>query len=284
MSSIDIAHLRQWVGRKETTTDTLAEAQVERLALTLDHARVPRVGDLLPPLWHWIYFTPRAPRSKIGVDGHPKLGGFMPPVPLPRRMWAGGRLIFHAPLRVGETVSRDTEILSLADKPGKQGALIFLTLRHVLSNEKGVAIEEEQDIVYREPNLTTQPPPAVGRLAAAQWREAVIPDPTLLFRYSAVTFNTHRIHYDLPYATKTEGYPALVVQGPLTATLLAGALMRHVGRPLAAFSFRGQAPLFADQVVHMCGASDGEAGGYRLWAEGSGGYTAMSASARLAHC
>jgi len=282
MTVIDMDHLKQWVGRKMSATDTLAKAQAERLALTLDYARSPRHGDPLPALWHWIYFTPGARQSELGADGHPKLGGFLPPIPLPRRMWAGGRLTFHALLRVGETVTRETEILSLTEKHGKQGALIFLTLRHSLSNDGGLAIEEEQDIVYREPSITRQPAPAIGALAEARWRDAFEPGPTLLFRYSAATFNAHRIHYDLPYATGTEYYPGLVVQGPLTATLLADALIRHAGGPLASFSFRGQAPLFAGHTMRVCGEPNGETGGYRLWAEGPGGYIAMFATAQTA--
>jgi 3-methylfumaryl-CoA hydratase len=281
MTTIDMDHLSAWIGRKETATDTLDLGQAERLAATLDHPSAPRVGDPLPPLWHWIFFTPRARQSELGADGHPKLGGFMPPVPLPRRMWAGGRLAFHAPLRIGETATRETEILSIKHKDGKQGALIFLTLRHRLSNGAGLAIEEEQDIAYRKSSITPEPAPSKEPLARAQWRDAIEPTPTLLQRYSAITFNGHRIHYDLLYATAVEGYPGLVVHAPLTATLLVDALIRHVGAPIASFRFRGLAPLFADRQLRVCGEPEGESGAYKLWAEGPGGYLGMSASAQV---
>jgi 3-methylfumaryl-CoA hydratase len=272
--------LHDWIGRTETQTDTLAAAQAQKVALTLDHATLPAEGAALPPLWHWAFFAPGARQSELGPDGHPKFGGFLPPpVPLPRRMWAGGRLTFHAPLRVGEAVTCETEIAAVTEKQGKQGALVFLTLRHRLSTAAGLAIEEEQDIVYRGASSTARPVPAEGPLPAADWRDAVEPSPTLLFRYSAATFNAHRIHYDLPYATGEEGYPALVVQGPLTATLLADALVRHTGGRIASFAFRGQAPLFADAPFHLCGRRDGDV--FRLWTEGPGGYLAMSADATL---
>ncbi len=271
--------LQDWIGRTETQTDTLAAAQAARVALTLDHATPPAEGAPLPPLWHWAFFPPRARQSVLGADGHPKLGGFLPPVPLPRRMWAGGRLTFHAPLRIRDAVTRETEIAAVSEKQGKQGGLVFLTLRHRLSTATGLAIDEEQDIVYRGASSTARPAPADGPPPDADWRDTVEPSPTLLFRYSAATFNAHRIHYDLPYATGEEGYPALVVQGPLTATLLADALVRHTGGRLASFAFRGQAPLFADAPFHLCGRRDGDA--FRLWAEGPGGYVAMSADATL---
>lgn len=270
--------MQDWVGRREIATDRLDAGQAARVALTLDHASAPAEGEALPPLWHWSFFPPQARQAELGADGHPRLGGFLPPLPLPRRMWAGGRLRFHAPLRVGETVERETEIVSLTEKAGRQGRLIFLALRHRLSGPGGVAVEEEQDIVYREPGVTRRPAP-VDATTAADWRDRIEPDPTLLFRYSAVTFNAHRIHYDLAYATGEEGYPALVVQGPLTATLLADALVRHTGGRIVEFAFRGQAPLFADAAFHVCGAREGD--GFRLWAEGPGGYVAMAATARI---
>jgi 3-methylfumaryl-CoA hydratase len=278
MSVADVDRLQDWVGRKEVATDRLDAGQAARVALTLDHARAPGEGEALPALWHWAFFPPQARQGELGADGHPRLGGFLPLLPLPRRMWAGGRLRFLKPLRVGEAVERETEIVSLAGKAGRQGRLIFLTLRHRLTGPAGLAIEEEQDIVHREPGVTARPGPADG-LAVADWRERVAPDPALLFRYAAVTFNAHRIHYDLAYATGEEGYPALVVQGPLTATLLADALVRHAGGRIVEFVFRGQAPLFGDAAFHVCGRREGE--GFRLWAEGPGGYVAMAADARI---
>jgi 3-methylfumaryl-CoA hydratase len=278
MSVADMDRLQDSVGRREVATDRLDAGQAARVALTLNHARAPAEGEALPPLWHWSFFPPQARQGELGADGHPRLGGFLP-LPLPRRMWAGGRLRFAAPLRVGEPVERETEIMALTEKAGRQGALVFLTLRHRLTGPDGLAIEEEQDIVYREPGATARPAPVDAPAAPADWRDRIEPDPTLLFRYSAVTFNAHRIHYDLAYATGEEGYPALVVQGPLTATLLADALVRHTGGRIVEFAFRGQAPLFADAAFHVCGARDGD--GFRLWAEGPGGYVAMSATARI---
>ncbi|MFT3972108.1 MAG: MaoC family dehydratase N-terminal domain-containing protein [Amaricoccus sp.] len=273
MTAIDIERLQTWIGRTEESRDIVAPGHAARLAALLDRG-APQPGEALPPLWHWAYFTPTAPQSQIGPDGHPKRGGFMPPVPLPRRMWAGGRLTFHAPLHVGEEAHRETEILSLTEKTGRQGALVFLTLKHSLSNAAGLVIEEEQDIVYREPSTTSRPAAAADE-PAADWRDPLDPDPVLLFRYSALTFNGHRIHYDLPYATAEEGYPSLVVQGPLTATLLMEGFVRHTGILPRTYSFRGQAPLFVDGPMRICGRKTAE--GHDLWAEGPGGYTGMSA-------
>ncbi|RDD69036.1 FAS1-like dehydratase domain-containing protein [Paracoccus versutus] len=273
MTGIDIAHLQTWIGRTEESRDVIAPAHVRRMAALLDRP-APARGEALPPLWHWTFFTPEAPQSQIGPDGHPRRGGFLPPVPLPRRMWAGGRLTFHAPIHVGEEVSRTSEILSVTEKSGRQGALVFLTVRHSLATGAGLAIEEEQDIVYREPSTSAQPA-AVAEVAPADWRDPLDPDPVLLFRYSALTFNAHRIHYDLPYATGEEGYPGLVVHGPLTATLLMEGFVRHIGKPPRSFSFRGQAPLFAGGRMQVCGRITAE--GHDLWAEGPGGYTGMSA-------
>jgi 3-methylfumaryl-CoA hydratase len=272
---IDIDHLRKWLGRTEIATEHLIVSRADKLAATLDRTDRPGEGQPLPPLWHWLYFTPHAAQSELGADGHPRRGGFLPPVPLPQRMWAGGRLTFHHPLRLGETVTRKSEILAISEKSGARGALVFVTLRHSLADAAGLAIEEEQDIVYREAASTARPAALNAPLAAADWRRAYPTDPTLLFRYSAVTFNGHRIHYDLPYATQVEGYSGLVVQGPLTATLLLDTYLRETGQSARTYSFRGQAPLFGDDTIRLCGRRTGEGGD--LWAEGPGGYLAMSA-------
>lgn len=276
MTGIDIDHLRQWLGRTETATERLAASRADKLAATFDRADRPVDGQPLPPLWHWLYFTPHAAQSELGADGHPRRGGFLPPVPLPRRMWAGGRLTFHHPPNLGETVTRTSEILAISEKSGARGALVFVTLRHTLSNAAGLAIDEEQDIVYRAAATTARPAALNAPLPAADWRRPVPTDPTLLFRYSAITFNGHRIHYDLPYATEVEGYPGLVVQGPLTATLLLDAWLRETGQRARSYSFRGQAPLFCGDSLMLCGRrTDGRG---ELWAEGPGGYVAMSAT------
>jgi 3-methylfumaryl-CoA hydratase len=295
MTDVDIEHLQTWVGRRRVSEEILSPTPARALAATLDHDRLPDDGDPLPPLWHWIYFTPLAPQSELGRDGHPRLGGFMPPIPFPRRMWAGGRLTFPAPLRIGERAQRETEILKVNLKSGQQGALLFVTLRHRLSVAGGLAVEEEQDIVYREPTgqkASAEAPETAAKEAQkpdqkpapALWRDPVHPSPTLLFRYSALTFNAHRIHYDLPYAQDVEGYPGLVVHGPLTATLLADRLAAHVlagntGGRLSFFSYRGQRPLFAGADFTLCGNKDGAA--YKLWAETPDGAVAMSATATV---
>lgn len=272
-----MSDLTPWIGRTETRTDSLSAAHCARIAALFDRKDVPKSGDPLPPLWHWCFFTPETAQAEMGVDGHPKLGSFMPPIAHPRRMWAGGRLKFLQPLRVCEDVTRETEILSIAEKSGRQGTLVFVTLRHRLSGAAGLAIEEEQDIVYRSPTRTQRPGPA--ERAPAEWRDVIRPDPVLLFRYSSLTYNAHRIHYDLAYATGEEDYPALVVHGPLTATLLMQSALSHSGGRPESFAFRGLAPLFADEPFSLCGTTSEDT--LSLWAEGPGGYAAMTASLTL---
>ena len=252
------------------------------MAALLDRPEGPREGDELPPLWHWAYFAPHARQSLIDTDGHPVRGDFLPPVDLPRRMWAGSRVRFVAPLHIGQAVTRRSEILSVEPKQGRQGKLVFVTVRHVLSNEAGVAVDEEQDIVYREPPSApvTLPEPQEGR-SDGEWRESFHPDTVTLFRYSALTYNAHRIHYDLPYAMNVESYPGLVVQGPMTATLLLDACLRRTGGRPSTFSFRGRSPLFGDRTFDICGRAGDAPGGHEIWAEGPGGYTAMTARATV---
>lgn len=268
--------LQHWVGKTAESHDTLVLEQAMRMAALLDDESHPSEGDELPHLWHWAYFAPHARQSHIDVDGHPVRGGFLPPVPLPRRMWAGSRVRFVAPLRIGQAVSRSSEILSVEPKAGKQGNLVFVTVRHTTSTQDGLAIDEEQDIVYRESASTAMPAPG-QEARESEWSESLTPDAVMLFRYSAITYNAHRIHYDLPYTKEVESYPGLVVQGPMTATLLLRAFMRNTGKRPETFRFRGQSPLFADHPVRLCGRVAADTGAYDLWAEGPGGYTAMSA-------
>lgn len=205
-------------------------------------------GDPLPILHHWLHdWEARTPAS-TGFDGHSKRGDFLPPVPLPCRMWAGGRLTFHAPLLLGENVRKVSTIKYITAKTGRSGTLVFVTVTHRLHGPSGLAIEEEQDLVYRDIAVPAarQPEPAMPEPI-----EMVMPDAVLLFRYSALTMNSHRIHYDHPYAIDTEGYSGLVVQGPLQATLLASLAQREAGRPLRAFGFRGRAPAFADHLLGL---------------------------------
>jgi 3-methylfumaryl-CoA hydratase len=275
--------LSAWIGRTETRADIIAADRVAAMAATLDWETAPAPGDALPPGWHWLFFNPSVRAREVGPDGHPIRGGFLPPVPLPRRMWAGGRLRFEAPLRVGETAQRDSEILKVEAKSGRSGALVFVTVRHRLSGAAGLAVEEEHDIVYRPlpaPGATAPTPPQAP--TDGVWRREIRPDPVLLFRYSALTFNGHRIHYDHPYVTQVEGYPGLIVHGPLIATLLMDLANRQRPGALRQFAFRAISPLFdtAPFSVHGTLAADGASA--RLWAAGPGGALAMSADAVLA--
>src|SRR5690554_4598874 len=210
-----------WVGRTEVRHDHIHASAVEALAATLDLSRAPGIGDPLPPGWQWLFFNPVARRSELGTDGHPARGGFLPPIELPRRMWAGSRIQYLADLPIGEPASRQSRIAKVVNKTGKRGALWFVTVEHITRHGDTVCIQEEQDIVYREATPPGSPTPKPSPYEeTAQFSEEFTPDTTLLFRYSALTFNGHRIHYDQEYARNEEGYPGLVVHGPLTATLL----------------------------------------------------------------
>ena len=257
----DLDLLRSWIGRSETRSDVSTAAPVAALAATLDRDDPPPVpGSEVPPLWHWLYFTPLTRARDLGPDGHAKLGGFLPPVPLPRRMWAGGRLEFERPLRVGEAITRTSRIGAVSGKSGRSGALVFVTVHHAISDAAGVALHEQHDIVYREPPrpgaAAAPPQPAPHDEAFAR---EIVPDPVLLFRYSALTFNGHRIHYDRKYVTEVEGYPGLVVHGPLIATLLLDLLRRE--RPdgrVRRFEFRAQRPVFDIHRFAVCGRPEAD--------------------------
>ncbi len=262
----DIGELRGWIGRRETLEDLCDLRRVRDLAATLDQPQAPAPGAPLPPGWHWMFFNPMVPARALGPDGHPRRGGFLPPVPLPRRMWAGGRLSFRAPLPVGAALRRYSEILSVDAKSGRSGVMVFVVVRHRIFADDVFAIEEEHDIVYREAPAAGAPPaPVQPAPDGATWSRVVTPDPVLLFRYSALTANGHRIHYDHPYATQVEGYPGLVFHGPLTATLLMGLAVESLGKPLASFEFRNRAPLFDDAAFTIAGRRDG-AGTGTFWA------------------
>jgi 3-methylfumaryl-CoA hydratase len=274
--------LSRWVGRAERHSDDFGTAPLRALAATLDSDATFELGDDVPPLRHWLYFAPLARQSRIGADGHPERGDFLPPVELPRRMWAGGELTFHHALHAGDEVVRDSRILSVDAKEGKSGSLVFVKVRHEISNAKGVAITEQQDIVYRDAARPGVPAP-VPRAAPTdeQYSQTVAPDPVLLFRYSALTFNGHRIHYDRPYATGVEGYPGLVVHGPLIATLLLELARRQSpGRRVIGFGFRAMHPLFDTRAFEVCGRDKGD-GSHRLWARNHEGALAMEASVRF---
>ncbi|HYW30859.1 MAG TPA: MaoC family dehydratase N-terminal domain-containing protein [Gemmatimonas sp.] len=253
--------LAGWRGRSETVHDDIAPTQALAAAATFDEAMVtPEQPEMIPPLWHWFYFLPLAAQSLLSPDGHPERGGFMPPVPLPRRMFAGSRMRFHAPLRAGTTARREGIIQDVSVKNGKSGRLAFVTVGYQIWQHGVLCIEEEQDIVYREPGAPVPAPVSVELPPppAHAWARDVTPDPRLLFRFSALTFNAHRIHYDREYATGVEGYPGLVVHGPLTAVLLANLVRERAGRAVVAFSFRGVSPLFDLAPFRLVALPDGD--------------------------
>ena len=282
--AIDMEHLRSWIGQEETREDTVTLTPVLALSATLDRDESDaRVGDVLPPLWHWLYFLPLHRQSEIGPDGHAKRGGFLPPIPLPRRMWAGGRVQFIRPLRVGDSIRRTSRIVDITRKDGRSGPLIFVLVRHDIQNAGGSAVVEEHDIVYRDlaqPEEATSTP----RMAptGAGWQRRIHPDDVLLFRYSALTFNGHRIHYDRRYVTEVEGYPGLIVHGPLIATLLADLVRRNSVASMIEFRFKAVQPLFDTADFSICGVPPRDGLTVALWAQNSSGHLAMEAEAILA--
>ncbi|MBR0782175.1 FAS1-like dehydratase domain-containing protein [Bradyrhizobium iriomotense] len=269
-----------WVGRKETIREQIAPDRVAALGATLGIEGHHAAGGPLPPGWHWIFFNRFVPRHELGTDGHPKRGGFLPPVSLPRRMWAGGRLTYHKPLTIGGEGVRESTILKVEAKSGRAGQLVFVTVSHSISCDGAVCITEEQDIVYREAAAPGSPAPAATPAPQeATWSEEFRPDTVLLFRYSSLTSNGHRIHYDQAYAQAEENYPDLVVHGPLTAALLQGFAERHAGKPLKSFEFRGVSPLFVSSAFRLEGKGDASA--LDLWASGPDGALAMRAAAQV---
>ena len=281
--SVELDRLRDWIGRSETRTDTITPVPVAAMSATLDRDDpAPQAGDPLPPLWHWLYFLPLYRHSEAGPDGHPARGGFMPPVPLPRRMFAGSTMTWHRPLQVGEQVTRVSRIADVSVKTGRSGTLVFVKVEQTLSGADGPAMVETQDIVYRDaPNPADPPPPPTAAPTGEAFGREIRPDSLLLFRYSALTFNGHRIHYDRPYATGEEGYPGLVVHGPLIATLLLDLLRRE--RPdarVTGYRFRAVKPLFDTAPFRVCGRAEPD-GSVRLWAAGPDGALCMDATATL---
>jgi 3-methylfumaryl-CoA hydratase len=282
MSEAFLATLQDWIGRTETVSDEITAAPVRALAATLDRDDpLPQAGTPLPPLWHWLYFLPAHRAGEIGLDGHAKRGGFLPPVPLPRRMWAGGRLQWDIanPLRVGDAARRVSRIASVTHKSGRSGDLVFVTVVHEVHNAKGLSLGEQHDIVYRAAAQPGEAPPApVAADGNAAWQRELTPDEVLLFRYSALTFNGHRIHYDRRYVTEVEGYPGLVVHGPLIATLLVDLVRRHVpGAKLRKFDFKALRPAFDGRALRVNGRPEGNT--VALWAQDHEGWLTMKASA-----
>ncbi len=284
----DEAILRQWIGRTETCTATVDAEPARRMQALLDREPTLADGDALPPLWTWLYFQDNHRAGVLERDGRTVLGDFLPPVALPRRMWAGGRFRFDGPLTIGEAASKTSEIADVTVKQGRTGTLCFITARHSYHAADGsVRIAEEHDMVYRadpDPDAPQPEPPAAPQKShkdAAHVR-TVTPTEVMLFRYSALTYNGHRIHYDRDYCRTVEGYPNLVFHGPLTATLLADlALEVGGGKPLASFDYRAVSPLFDDRPFTLHARPDDEAGALDLWAANPDGRLAMTAQARF---
>jgi 3-methylfumaryl-CoA hydratase len=284
--SLQAEELRAWIGRSETIQDAINPTPVIALTATLDHPAAPvEAGTTLPYLWHWLYFLPMHRQSEIGADGHAKRGGFLPPVPLPRRMWAGSQFEFRSPVRVGDRVARTSNIDDVTIKEGRTGTLVFVKVRHEVrcNDSSDPALVEFHDIVYREaqgPNDVAPPPQAAP--AQAQWKRSIVPDDVLLFRYSALTFNGHRIHYDRQYVTQVEGYPGLIVHGPLIATLLMDLLRRQMPQAdVASFRFKAVRPTFDLHPFHLQGQPEADGKTIRLWASDHEGWLTMDATAVL---
>ena len=276
-------NLQEWIGKTEERSDLLNAFPANAMAATLNHKQLDySENKSLPPLWHWLYFLPIFKLSEAGYDGHAALGDFLPPVQLPRRMWAGSRIEFASPLKVGNEYKKTSKIKNVTAKSGRSGDLVFVTVTHEVSNGTTVFIKEEHDIVYREK--------ATSSSRSAKLMEApkdfdfsidINPDPVLLFRYSALTFNGHRIHYDHPFCIDTEGYDGLIVHGPLLATLLLDGLANH--KPDAVvqnFEFRAMAPVFDNMKFQVKGIEQ-EPGEYSLWIEREDGSMAMDAKAKV---
>ena len=282
--ALDMDRLRSWIGRSETMTDVAGAVPPQALSATLDRDDAPwQPGDALPPCWHWLYFLTLAPHSQIGADGYPKRGRFLPPVPLPRRMWAGSRIHFHAPLHIGQRLQRTSCIEDVRLRQGRSGPLVFVDMRHEISADGTLAVVEHHDIVYRELPLPGEPAaPEVHAPEDAHWTRRVEPDEVLLFRYSALMFNAHRTHFDRRYATAVEGYPGLVVHGSLLAMLLLDLLRRELpAARVAHFAARALRPVFDTAAFSVCGQRL-DAHCLRLWVRSGEGLLAMDASVTLA--
>ncbi|WP_343231132.1 FAS1-like dehydratase domain-containing protein [Thalassovita aquimarina] len=282
---MDIAHLQTWIGRSEEVAERVGPFASNALGATLDRDEPPYTdGGELPLLWHWLHFHTPCPQGQLGPDGHPARGGFIPPIPLPRRMWAGSRLTSLAPMRIGRQLRRVSTIKDVAHKSGRSGELVFVTVRHRILDGDTPCVEEEQDIVYREAPAAGAPVPTPKSAPeGSAFSRAIDPDPVLLQRYSALTFNGHRIHYDRDFCKQDEGYPGLVVHGPLLATLLLDLLRRqYPGARIADFSFRAVAPVFDINDFSVHGAPDKAERTFRLWVRRHDGALAMTAIATLA--
>jgi 3-methylfumaryl-CoA hydratase len=268
-----------WVGKVQTQEDVLTPAVLDRFRATIDS---DETGNIAPQAIHFALCLPEAATAELDIDGHPKRGGFLPPVPLPRRMWASSALEFHTPIQLGDAIKRVSTIATVEEKTGSSGTLVFVNVDHQTHAGSQLAVSERQTLVYRA--ASNAPPAQVGtgtpQLADWQWHRAFTPSETMLFRFSAITFNTHRIHYDRPYAEAEEGYRGLVVHGPLSATLLLDLTARELGyNRLKSFAFRGVSPAICGELLHLVGRVDGDT--ITLAALGSDGRDVMTATAAL---
>jgi 3-methylfumaryl-CoA hydratase len=278
-TALNESELRAWIGRTAEAESVVTPANADVLTATLDRDEAPfKAGDAIPPGWHWYYFPERVKLADTAADGHARKGAFMPPVPLPRRMWASDKQTYHRPLHIGEKIRRVSTVTDVSPKTGKSGALCFVTVRHEVFGEHGLATTEELTTVYRGPTDPKAPPPAPQPPPGeAVWRRPVDPTPVMLFRYSAITMNSHRIHYDRDYTTKVEGYPGLLVHGPLIATLLLDLFRRALPEAtLKTFACRAVAPLYDSQGFEVQGEPGADGRSAKVWAVTSKGALAMA--------
>ena len=282
--TVELENLKKWIGEHEFSVDYVTIPFVHRLSATLDRDdAMPKFGDVLPIGWHSPLFPRIVRTSQTGPDGHPARGDFLPPVPLPRRMFAGKRTTILGELRIGDELTRVSTIKDVTLKNGRSGQMVFVMVKTDITSPRGLAISEEQDIVYRqEPDPNLPPAPSQAAPGTAVWKNVVTPTEVMLFRYSAMTFNGHRIHYDHPYVTQTEGYPGLVMNGGLT-TLLAYELARtHAKSPIKCISSRNVRPMFAKRPITMCGEPSADGKSAKLWAQDDTGALSMSATVEFA--
>ena len=253
MDKAVLDHLRTWVGTSRSDDDQISLRHARLMAATVAYPpeRI-REGEPLPPLWHWIYFLEGLPPGELGRDGHPARGGFLPPVPLSNRMWAGGRVSFPRPVPIGATMRKVSRILSVEHKQGRSGDLVFVTVLHELMTPSGeLCVREEHDIVYKEATPYVPPQAPAVTLPVGRFTASHTPTSTTLFRYSALTFNGHRIHYDKDYCRDVEGYPDLVIHGPLNATLLASFAEEVSGSRVTEFNYRGVSPAILGDRLNL---------------------------------
>ncbi len=270
--------LDQWIGKTETNEDYISAGQANLMCATMGLLKTLKKGDELPALWHWIYFLSAKVPNELGLDGHPKLGGFLPPVKLPMRMWAGGRFVFYRPIKIGDVAIKKSKVEAIKHKQGKTSDLCFITVSHSIFIDDQICIREEHDIVYKNAPKTNDVRTPIEPPKKIDWHRKVITNPTLLFRYSALTFNGHRIHYDREYAKTTELYPNLVVHGPLIATLLANFSTEKLDKQtLKSFEFKALAPIFDQAPFYLNARHNNNI--VNLWASDVNGGLALKAKA-----